>query len=209
MIEDLRSMVVAEEFDYPLLMNCLKGYSKPRDKVTRWLKSGAIIRVKKGLYVFGEKYNRIPICLSSLANLIYGPSYISKEYALAAYSLIPERVELITSMTTQKSKGFETPVGNFSYTHLDLKAYILGICLKEIDETHFCLIASPEKALADLIASQRSISTCDELFEHLIENMRMDEAALRDLHPKYLKSIAAAYQNKAVNWLYEIVKTQK
>ena len=206
MLEDLRRLVVAEEFDYPLLMNCLNQYSKPRDKVTRWLKSGAIIRVKKGLYVFGEKYRRGPLCLSALANLIYGPSYLSKEYALAAYNLIPERVELITSMTTQKSKMFVTPVGNFSYTHLDLNKYTPGIYLKEIDEAHFCLIASPEKALADLLSCQKSISNREELLEHLIENMRIDEDALRDLHTRHLKEIAAVYQNKTVNWLYEIVR---
>ena len=128
-----------------------------------------------------------------------------KEYALASYGLIPERVDIITSMTTQKSKMFETPVGNFSYTHLDLKKYTPGICLKEIDEKHFCLIASPEKALADVIASQKSISTREELFAHLVENMRIDEESLRDLHPQHLKSIALAYQNKTVQWLYEIV----
>lgn len=209
MLEDLRAMVVAEEFDYPLLMNCLKGYSKPRDRVTRWLKSGAITRVKKGLYVFGEKYRRGPICLSSLANLIYGPSYISKEYALAFYGLIPERVELITCMTTQKTKTFITPVGNFSYAHLDLKKYTPGICLKEIDEAHFCLIASPEKALADLIATQKSIASPEELREHLTENMRIDFEALRTLHRQHLKTIAAAYQNKVVTWLYDIIGGQK
>ena len=65
MLEDLRSLVVAEELDYPLLMNYLGGYSKPRDKLTRWLKSGAIIRVKKGLYVFGKKIiEALYVCLS-------------------------------------------------------------------------------------------------------------------------------------------------
>ncbi|MBS0656497.1 MAG: hypothetical protein JSR46_12030 [Verrucomicrobia bacterium] len=209
MIEDLRAMVVAEEFDYPLLMRCLQGYSKPRDRVTKWLKSGAITRVKKGLYVFGERYRRGPICLSSLANLIYGPSYISKEYALSFYNLIPERVELITSMTTQKTKIFSTPVGNFSYTHLSLAKYTPGICLKEIDEAHFCLIASPEKALADLLASHKSIASREELLEHLLENLRVDEEKLYKLHLPHLKIIAASYQNARVTWLYDIVGGKK
>jgi len=209
MLEDLRSMVVAEEFDYPLLMRCLQGYSKPRDRVTKWLKTGAITRVKKGLYVFGEKYRRGPICLSSLANLIYGPSYISKEYALSFYGLIPERVDLVTSMTTQKTKIFSTPIGNFSYTHLNLTKYTPGICLKEIDELHVCLIASPEKAMADLIASQKSIASQEELLEHLLENLRVDEEGLYKLNLPHLKIIAAAYQNKRVTWLYEIVGRQK
>ena len=145
----------------------------------------------------------------SLANLIYGPSYISKEFALSAYGFIPERVELITSMTTQKTKFFSTPIGNFSYTHLNIKKYTPGICLKEIDEAHFCLIASPEKALADLISGQKFHSSRKELLEHLLENMRIDEEALHNLHLKRLETIAIAYQNRPVKWLYEIVKDKK
>src|SRR5262245_29628514 len=93
----IRRNIKTEEFDYPALMQELSQYKKPRDAVTRFLHNGSIVRVKKGLYVFGENYRKGMICKESLANLIYGPSYISLEYALSYYGLIPERVEEITS----------------------------------------------------------------------------------------------------------------
>jgi len=76
----------------------LKG-TRPRDKISDLLKKGTIIRVKKGLYVFGEDNRKKPYSKEILANLIYGPSYISLDYALQYHGLIPERVEAVTSVT--------------------------------------------------------------------------------------------------------------
>ncbi len=82
MNEPIRKMIPYEEFDYQTLLGALKGYARPRDRITALLRKGVIIRVKKGLYVFGEHERRRPYSREILANLIYGPSYISLEYAL-------------------------------------------------------------------------------------------------------------------------------
>ena len=82
------------------------------------MQSGAIIRVKKGLYIFGEDYRRSPIHRALLANLLFGPSYVSGEYALSHYSFIPEKVTTVTSMTVKRKKIFNTPAGVFSYDHI-------------------------------------------------------------------------------------------
>src|SRR5262245_31791812 len=117
-IDEIRKSVVNEEIDYLLLTSLLKQYKRPRDKITQLLKSGALIRVKKGLYIFGSRYAKKPYILETLANLIYGPSYISLEYALAFYGMIPERVEVLTSVTNKRDKIFKTPVGLFTYRYL-------------------------------------------------------------------------------------------
>ena len=96
MERDLREQIGREEFDYPALMGALSQYANPRDKVTSLLRRGTIVRVKKGLYVFGEAYRRRPYSRELLANLIYGPSFVSLDYALAFHGLISERVEVIT-----------------------------------------------------------------------------------------------------------------
>jgi hypothetical protein len=80
----LRQRIEHEEFDYQILLDALREYSNPRDKISDLLDKGVIIRVKKGLYVFGVQYRRRPIVREILANLIYGPSYLSLEYALAS-----------------------------------------------------------------------------------------------------------------------------
>ena len=59
-IEQIRKAVNREEFDYQVLTTYLKGYSYPRDKITDLLREGQIIRVKKGLYIFGSDYRRQP-----------------------------------------------------------------------------------------------------------------------------------------------------
>jgi hypothetical protein len=60
MFDDLRSKMRTEEFDYQALMDGLREYDRPRDKITELLRQGAIIRIKKGIYVFGERYRRLP-----------------------------------------------------------------------------------------------------------------------------------------------------
>src|SRR4030042_2326128 len=105
---DVRNRIPAEIFDYQTLTDALKGLSSPRDKITDMVRQGIIIRVKKGLYVFGEKYKRYPYSKELLANLVYGPSYVSLDYALAYHGLLPEGVEALTSVTPSRSRRFAT-----------------------------------------------------------------------------------------------------
>ena len=83
--------------------------------------------MKKGLYIFGEEYRRKPYSREILANLIYGPSYISLDYALQHYGLIPERVEAITSVARGRSRKFSTPIGLFTYRMIPLNAFRIGM----------------------------------------------------------------------------------
>ena len=115
---DILRKIGRDTFDYQTLLDALSDYSKPRDRITRLLASGAIVRVKKGLYCFGETFRRGPVVREHLANLIYGPSYVSLDYALGYHGLIPERVERVTSVTTRRSREFVTPFGVFSYRML-------------------------------------------------------------------------------------------
>lgn len=204
-LDQLRHYCEGEEFDYSLLMHVLDGYAKPRDKVTRYLREGDIIRIKKGLYIFGERWRKGLVSTEVLANLIYGPSYISLEYALSYYGLIPERVEHITSVTTQKNKEFATPVGIFTYHHLPLDRYQIGIRQERIDKTRYFLIASKEKALADLVALQKPILDREKLWDYLIEGLRIDKKALLKFNRSHLREIALAYHQEDVNQLYQLI----
>lgn len=205
MIEELRRNLDIEEFDYTLLMSHMKDYRKPLDKISRLLRSGDIVRVKKGLYVFGEKYRRGPICLESVANLIYGPSYISLEYALSFHGMIPERVEWVTSMTTQKNKKFKTPIGNFSYQHLHSKKYSVGVYQYQVDKYHYCMMAHKEKALADLLNKMTGIQDHEEMRRYLTEEIRVEEEKLLQLDLNRLRLIADAYKNSRVELLYTLI----
>lgn len=201
----LRKTIAFEEFDYQALLDCLKDYKKPRDKISQLLEKGDIVRVKKGLYVFGEEWRRQPVSLEVLANLIYGPSYLSREYALSHYRLIPEAVYTLTSMTAGRKKLFQTPLGAFSYEHLAPAMYSAGVTLQPIDGTRMCLFATAEKALIDTIYLTPGIASVEQMLEHLTDNMRIDEDGLKDLDYASLQEIASLYKNSNVKLLSKAI----
>jgi predicted transcriptional regulator of viral defense system len=184
-------------------MDNLQSYANPRGKISRMLASGELIRVKKGLYVFGDEYRNGPVNRGILANLIYGPSYVSGLYALAQHGLILERVETVTSMVTQRNKQFDTPFGRFEYLYLNKQRYTVGVDWRQAGEYERCLFASPEKALADVVARERDIKKEDELLELLVENLRIEEDLLLDLNLQRMTKIAAAYGSPVIRLLNE------
>ena len=207
----LRKNIPVEEFDYQTLSDALKGYACPRDKISDLLKKGIIIRVKKGLYVFGEEYRKRPFSKEILANLIYGPSYISLDYALQHYGLIPERVEAVTSVTTGRSRSFTTPVGLFTYRRIPLNAFRTGMDRLEIDGGRAFLIAIAEKALADKLYVERGlgIRTQKMLATYLEDNLRIDRLSLIELNDENLEAIARRYRSKKIALLSDLIRRMR
>lgn len=194
----LRGAIPHEEFDYQTLLHCLRGYASPRDKITDLLVKGIIIRVKKGLYVFGQLYRRRPISREVIANLLYGPSYISLEYALQFHGMIPEAVETLTSVTTGRSRQFRTPVGTFTYRRIPLRAFRIGMDLVEREGQLPFLMATPEKALADKLVAERgfNIANVHAVREYLYDNLRIAGEDIRRLNPRRLAEIAKCYRSR-------------
>jgi predicted transcriptional regulator of viral defense system len=206
---DIRNQVINEEIDYVALKAILADYAYPRDKITQLLNTKTLIRVKKGLYVFGPKYARQLFSKEVLANLIYGPSAVSLEYALAFYQLIPERVTTVTSITTKRSKQFTTPVGSFNYHHLDLTKYDVGLVQMALDENHFFMIASREKALADYLLFRKpklKFTNQDELLTYLQTQLRIDSSLLAKFDKSRMREIACIYQHATVNLLSDYLQ---
>lgn len=192
------------EFDYNLLLHALRGYKKPRDKIRGLIRNKDILRVKKGLYVLGREYNK-PYNKHILANQIYGPSYITGQTALAFWNMIPERVELIISMTTKRKKLFETPVGRFAYLYCRKKVFNIGVNLEHAGDQKKILIASPEKALSDIIATQTHISSEKEIKEFL-ELLRLDYDDIKKLDFSLLEEIKAGYKRQSMTLLLNCLK---
>jgi len=194
---DVRGRIQAEIFDYQTLIDALKGLAYPRNKINDLLRQGVILRVKKGLYVFGDGRRRHPYSRELLANLVYGPSYVSLDQALAYHGLIPERVEALTSVTPNRSRRFATPVGLFVYRRIPARAYEVGMIRAEGDREQAFLIASPEKALADKIVSVRGgrIASIAEMGRFLEADLRVDAGALRSLSAERIDEFAARYRS--------------
>ncbi|MDY6990465.1 MAG: hypothetical protein SWQ30_20680 [Thermodesulfobacteriota bacterium] len=209
-IAQIRQHVGGEVFDYQVLLDALAGYRKPRDKITRLLASGAIVRVKKGLYCFGEAFRKEPLSREYLGNLIYGPSYVSLDYALSHYGLIPERVEIVTSVTTGRSRDFDTPFGVFSYRMLKSPRYAAGAMIERAGNTSF-LVASPEKALADKVWTDKRFSglRLSDYDAYLADDLRIDRQSLSGFDDFRLQVIAAAYDSAKINNLVQYLNRLK
>jgi len=183
-------------------MDILKDYRSPRDKISRMIIKKEIIQVKKGLYILSPEFGN-PIDLKVLANLIYGPSYISMEYALSFWGLIPEKVEEITSMTNKRNKFFKTPLGSFSYKYLHNSKFSIGI-ERIAGEAGAFLIASKEKAICDRLVSIRDLDQ-QEIPEFLEYDLRLDVDEVLGLNIQLVNEIAQVYNKKSVksffNWL--------
>lgn len=202
---ELRNQIGREEFDYPTLMSVLAAYASPRDRVTALLRSGTIIRVKKGLYVFGEAYRRTPYCRELLANLMYGPSMVSLDYALGYHDLIPERVEAVTSVTTGRARRFETPLGLFVYRPTPN----LSVGVERIEDNGSAfLMAAPERALADRLRDDRrdGVRTQREMERYLREDLRLDAGGLAAMDAGLMEELADALQSRKVRLCAALVQ---
>ena len=201
-VEQLWASMGRDIFDYQQLSDVLKDYSKPRDKITALMASGLVVRVKKGLYVFGDAWRRKPVSRELLANLVYGPSYVSLEYALSHYGLIPEGVTMVTSVTCGKSRRFQTPFGEFLYRPVPMKAYAAGIMREQAGDDYF-LIASPEKALVDFVWRDRRFrpSVPSDYGAYLREDLRIDPERLAHFDMGVLRTVAAGYDSPRLGML--------
>ena len=103
-----------------MLLEELREYGSPKSKLARMAERGECFPITRGLY---ETDRNAPAYL--LAGSIYGPSYISFEYALSRYGLIPEAVYAVTCATFEKKKKkkYETPFGTFTYRDVPSEAF--------------------------------------------------------------------------------------
>jgi len=202
----VRELIPREEFDYQTLLFALNGYARPRDRITSLLRKGTIIRIRKGLYIFGEQDRRRPFSREVLANLIHGPSYISLEYALHYHEMIPERVEAVTSVATGRSRKLATPAGLFTYRRIPITAFRVGVDRVEEGDGRSFLIALPEKALADKLRLDRiSIRSRRELRAYLFDDLRLDPTVLARLRPQRLADYAGCYRSRKIRLLAELI----
>jgi len=186
------------------LLPLLTEYANPRDYLSRLVKRGDLIRLKNGFFVIAEKIEKSRVPYAQIANLLYGPSYLSFEWALSHYGAIPEGVYVTTSATAAKSKNYTTPLGTFDYIYLSHPRYAVGIDQQENAAGKF-LIATPEKALADLVHKSAKKMAGKDLLEDLIENKRIDESFLKDLNKKLLFEISEQYHSPAINKLIGVI----
>mgnify|MGYP003232235777 CR=1 FL=1 len=164
-----------------MLLEELREYGSPKSKLARMAERGECFPITRGLY---ETDRNAPAYL--LAGSIYGPSYISFEYALSRYGLIPEAVYAVTCATFEKKKKkkYETPFGTFTYRDVPSEAFPLGIRLYTMPP----------------------VPNTQELFRLLTEDLRIEESEIGKLDENKVCEYSGAYHSTNVKKLCSLLR---
>lgn len=139
----------------------------------RWQHNGLVRKLKNGLYLNQNFEVRSEVDQYAIANRLYEPSYVSLHSALNYYSLIPEYVTEVISVSTKKTKDFTVDGTRFRYRKIK-PDYHFGMETVEWRGTSYT-IAQPEKALLDLAYLEPLFSDANWL-----EEMGFDRFGLKE-----------------------------
>jgi predicted transcriptional regulator of viral defense system len=173
--------IVADEpvFETSLLLAGDADPTNTRRQLSRWTKAGRLYQLRRGLYALAPPFQKAKPHPFLVANRMVRASYVSLQAALAHYGLIPEYVPVVTSVTTARPGRWETPLGIYEFRHVktDLLA---GYRLTDLGGGQKAFVATPEKAVLDLIYLQSGGDSPDYLRELRLQNLdRLDVEELR------------------------------
>jgi len=211
-ILQLKKALKTTIFTHEEIANILKNQvSNVNAKISYMIKQGILIRLKKGFYTFSAFYQDTSVDSIMIANWLYAPSYVSFDYALSYYGLIPERVYEVTSATLHAKKVFETPLGRFSYRPIPLDVYALGVDWLDDERNGGKFIATPEKALCDKIRADRGLGRLNQakMKDYLLYDLRIEWEALLKLNVGLIEVIASKYKSYNLKSLSSVMKKEK
>ena len=174
--------------------------------IKRAIAAGEILNIRRGLYCLAPEFQKKPVSLYSLAQRVYGPSYISMESALSYHGWIPEAVYACTCASFSNSKEFETPLGVFTYKRVPQHTFFLGVERHNDENGNVFFMASPAKALVDyLYIHQLDWTSIDEP----TRSLRIGEDELACVTAEELEVLLKNYSNGRVKrflngWLGEV-----
>lgn len=183
-----------------------QGYTDIKGKIRREVQAGHLIPVARGLYETDVNTSG-----KYLAGYIYGPSYLSFDFALYTYSLIPETVyKTYTSATfnKRKTKRYQNHFGTFTYRDIPTEVYPLSVLIYE-ENGYSYQIATPEKALCDKLYTTSPVNNLTELKELLFDDLRIDEGEFAKLNQATITEIAPLYHSKNLNLLMKLIGRTK
>lgn len=137
-------------FDTSLVLPFYASPQQAQRQLSDWVRAGKLMQLRRGVYAFPPPYDGEQPVRYVVANRLVRPSYVSLQSALAHYGLIPEHVASVTSVTTARPNTLSNQFGRFLYRHIKT-ALFCGFRYERISRTQSAFVATPEKALLDLI----------------------------------------------------------
>ena len=185
-------------YDFQSLRIKYKEYSNIYQKINNECEKGILVKIKRGLYT-DDLYDDKEV----IANICYNPSYISFEYALSYYGIIPEFVSTFTSATFGKknNKIYRMKDATFDYQSIPDEVFPMGVLLMKNAKGISYKFASKEKALCDLLYSKYPVRSIKDLKMLLFEDMRVDEDEFLKMDAEFMKEIAPLYHSNSLHVL--------
>ncbi|MBR1581854.1 MAG: hypothetical protein IJ656_02370 [Bacilli bacterium] len=187
-----------------MLRRKYSDYSNPLDKIKRDTDSGVLIRLTRGIY---ETDGGVNPCL--LASSILSPSYLSFDWALSYYGLIPEKSVAVTSATlnVRKNKTFVNKFGRYEYSDIPASAFSEGLTYLESGE-YIVKIATKEKAICDSLSKWRVVRNIKDLKELLFVDKRIDEDEFSTCDFKSMMRLAVLYRKTNLDMLIKLIRKE-
>lgn len=174
--------------------------------VYRALRAGEILRLKPGLFVLDGGYRQSEPHPFQISALLHYPSHISLESALAWHHLIPEAVYQTSSVTPERSRTFVTPLGVFDFQRVPSVMPRAGVESVEISRDCWAFIATPLRAIADMVYLNPAITWQDDGLSYLTESLRIEEEDLRQISFAGLDDILSSFRNLRVRFYLQGLK---
>ncbi len=175
-----------------------------RLQLSRWTKGGRLYQLRRGLYALAPPYQKVKPHPFLVANRMQRASYVSGQSALAYYGLIPDTVQATLSMTAGRPERRETPLGSFEFRRLK-PPLLRGYRMLALGGGQQALVASPEKALLDLVYLQSGGDSGEHLDELRLQNL--DHLDLDELHSQ-AEAFGTAKLHRAVKNIARLVQRE-
>jgi len=187
--------LVADEalFSSALLLAGDVSAALVRLQLSRWVKTGRLLQLRRGLYALSPTWRKVEPHPFLIANRLRRGSYVSLQSALAYHGVIPEHVPMVTSVGPGRPGTVRTPLGAFQFNHL-AGTLLFGYSRVEIASRQFAFVASPEKALLDLVHLTPGSDSSGFLQELRLQNpasislSTLDQLAQRSGKPKLVRA---------------------
>ena len=185
-------------FDETVIRNFLADRSEPARKVLvhRAVAAGEIIRLKPGLFLLAPEFRKTHPHPFIIAAILHSPSHVSLESALAHHGLIPEAVFQVSSVTSSRSRTFHTPVGVFSFVRVPAANPRAGVQALKVDGRSWAFVATPLRAIADLIYARKDVSWANDGLAFLTESMRIERDDLEGISFESLDEVCESLRSR-------------
>lgn len=176
-------------------------------KIGLLLKKGYLISLKNGLFTTESyiRFNTNNNYEEYLANILRNPSYLSLEYVLAKYGLIPEGVKVFSSITIKSSRSYNNSLGNFIYKNIKKELFLGYENQKSGDYT--IKIATKAKALFDFLYLKRNFNFNNK--EEVKNGLRINWENFSALEMKELEKYGEISGSKKMKIILNIIREVK